>query len=159
MHVYNWYHSHFQTFIMYTTQITICMAHSPCFPYFPLLIPLAPLSNPTLLTWNPPSCDRICPPQSQVACKLTPPIPPCPQTLPLQIPGTQFTQRLTKTTSRWIRHLLSGTLLFPDRSYGDIHKYIPEIIFNISSFSGFFERVIFPVYSWVCYIFCSTGIV
>jgi hypothetical protein len=83
---------------MYTTQITIYMAHSPCFPYLPLLIPLAPLtplSGPPLLTWNPPSCDRIRPPRSQVACKLTPPIPPCPQTLPLQIPGTQITQRLT----------------------------------------------------------------
>jgi hypothetical protein len=59
-------------------QITICMAHSTCLSYFPLLIPLAPLtplSDPLLLTWNPPSCDRICPPRSQVACKLTSPFP------------------------------------------------------------------------------------
>ncbi len=45
------------------------MAHSPCF------FPLAPLSNPLLLTWNPPSCDRIRSPRSQVACKLTSPFP------------------------------------------------------------------------------------
>ncbi len=55
-------------------QITIYMAHSPCF-LSPLadspLLPFAPPSNPSLLTWNPPSCDRIRPPQSQVACKLT----------------------------------------------------------------------------------------
>jgi hypothetical protein len=56
-------------------QITIYMAHSPCLFYLPLLIPFAPLSNPFLLTWNPPSCDRICPPWSQVACKLTSPFP------------------------------------------------------------------------------------
>ncbi len=49
----------------YNTQLY--MAHSPCFN-FPLLISL-------LLTWNPPSCDRNRPPQSQVACKLTPLVP------------------------------------------------------------------------------------
>ncbi len=40
---------------------------SPCW------FPFAPLSSPLLLTWNPPSCDRIHPPWSQVACKLTSP--------------------------------------------------------------------------------------
>jgi hypothetical protein len=52
------------------------MAHFPCF-LSPLadspLLPFAPLSNPSLLTWNPPCCDRIHPPRSQVACKLTSP--------------------------------------------------------------------------------------
>ncbi len=38
------------------------------------LFPIAPLSTPLLLTWNPPSCDRIRPPRSQVACKLTSPV-------------------------------------------------------------------------------------
>ncbi len=44
-------------------------------------IPLAFVSpssfhlSPFLLTWNPPSCDRIRPPRSQVACKLTPLVP------------------------------------------------------------------------------------
>jgi hypothetical protein len=39
----------------------------------PLLIPLAPLaplSDPLSLTWNPPCCDRIHPPWSPIACKL-----------------------------------------------------------------------------------------
>ncbi len=31
---------------------------------------------PSLLTWNPPGCDRIRPPRSQVARKLTFPFPP-----------------------------------------------------------------------------------
>ncbi len=47
------------------------MAHSPCF--------LPPIADPPLfsflLTWNPPSCDRIRPPRSRVACKLTSPVP------------------------------------------------------------------------------------
>ncbi len=87
------------------------MAHSPCFlsPLADsLLLPLLPLF-PFLLTWNPPSCDRIRPPRSQVACKLTSPAP----TLPFQIPGTPITPRLTKTTSRWIRRLSSGTCTIP----------------------------------------------
>jgi hypothetical protein len=47
------------------------MAHSPCFT-LPLLVSSL---YPLLLTWNPPSCDRNRPPQSQVACKLTPLVP------------------------------------------------------------------------------------
>jgi hypothetical protein len=50
------------------------MAHSPCFFPSPCWLPLPSLCspfNPLLLTWNPPSCDRIRPPRSQVACKLT----------------------------------------------------------------------------------------
>ncbi len=48
---------------------------------FPLLLsPLAdslllPLLTPFYLLGNPPSCDRIHPPWSQVACKLTSPFP------------------------------------------------------------------------------------
>jgi hypothetical protein len=39
----------------------------------PLLpwLPLFPLYVPFPLTWNPPCCDRICPPLSRVAHKLT----------------------------------------------------------------------------------------
>jgi hypothetical protein len=77
----------------------------------PLLIPLAPLSNPLSLTWNPPSCDRIRPPRSQVTCKLTSPFSTLSPPFPLQIPRTQVTQRLTKTTLRRIRRLLSGTVI------------------------------------------------
>jgi hypothetical protein len=90
MHIYNWYHPHVQTFVMYTIQITIYMAHSPCLPYFPLLIPLAPfapLYDSPLLTWNPPSCDRIRPPRSRVACKLTPLLShPSPKPSPSKFP-------------------------------------------------------------------------
>jgi hypothetical protein len=61
----------------------IYMAHSPCFPRFSLLIPFAPLAPlvplfPFPLSWNPPSCDRIRPPWSPIACKLNSPFPcPC----------------------------------------------------------------------------------
>ncbi len=85
------------------------MAHSPCF--FPCL-PFAPLSTPLLLTWNPPSCDRIRPPRSQVACKLTSLAPTLPQTLPP--PNSQNPNypapHYCKTTSGTIRRLLSGTI-------------------------------------------------
>jgi hypothetical protein len=37
--------------------------------------PFAPLFSPSQLTWNPPCCDRIRPPRSQVARKLTSPFP------------------------------------------------------------------------------------
>ncbi len=88
------------------------MAHSPCF-YLPLLIPLClplcSLLDSPLLTWNPPSCDRIRPPRSQVACKLTSPDPTLSPPSPFQIPRTPDTPRLTKTTSGTTRHLLSGT--------------------------------------------------
>jgi hypothetical protein len=62
------------------------MAQSPCF-YLPLLIPLcSPFESP-LLTWNPPCCDRIRPPRSQVARKLIFPFPsPCSYTPHSKIP-------------------------------------------------------------------------
>ncbi len=41
------------------------------FSFIPLCSPLLP----SLLTWNPPCCDRIRPPRSQVARKLTSPFP------------------------------------------------------------------------------------
>ncbi len=61
--------------VHYTRRIPLAFI-SPCqFPFVSLL-------QPFLLTWNPPSCDRICPPRSQVACKLTSLVPPLTQTLP-----------------------------------------------------------------------------
>ncbi len=39
--------------------------------FFPLLIPLAPFSIPLYLLGNPPCCDGIGPPWSQVADKLS----------------------------------------------------------------------------------------
>ncbi len=90
MYIHNWYHSNVSGILLYTrTQVTIYMAHSPCF-FSPLAdSPCSPF-NPLLLTWNPPRCDRIRPPRSEVACKLTSPVQPFPQTLPLQIPEPQL---------------------------------------------------------------------
>jgi hypothetical protein len=115
MHIYNWYHSITTGIHLHTQiQITMYMVHSPCFIvspcWFPLLIPLAPLSNPLSnplsLTWNPPCCDRIRPPRSQVACKLTSPFLTLSPTLPPPNSQNPGYQRLTKTTLC----LLSGTL-------------------------------------------------
>ncbi len=58
-----------------------------------LLFPLAdllfaPPSNPLYLLGNPPSCDRIRPPWSQVACKLTSPFSALSQSLPP--PNSQY---------------------------------------------------------------------
>ncbi len=82
---------------------------SPCFS--PLLAPLrSPFVSPSTYL-APSSCDRNRPPQSQVACKLTPFAPPLTQPTPsLQIPRTPTAQRLTKTISGIFRLLLSGTI-------------------------------------------------
>ncbi len=74
MYIYTDYNIHGAFPLLFTP-----LASSPLFPF-------VSLSDPLLLTWNPPSCDRIRPPLSQVACKLTSPDPPVPQTLPLQFP-------------------------------------------------------------------------
>ncbi len=75
MYIYNWYHSSASDILyihehrlQYTWRIPLAL-------YLPLLIPLCSPFYPLLLTWNPPSCDRIRPPRSQVACKLTSPVP------------------------------------------------------------------------------------
>ncbi len=68
------------------------MAQSPCFLSPLAETPFAPLSNPLYLLGNPPSCDRIRPPRSQVACKLTSPFPtlsPIPPPPNSQNPGYQ----------------------------------------------------------------------
>jgi hypothetical protein len=111
--MHNWYHSNVSGIhYVYVHGLQCTTIHGA----FPLLLsplansPLPPLFTPLLLTWNPPSCDRIRPPRSQVACILTSPDPTPPQTLSPSIPSTPITQRLTKTTSGIIRRLLSGTL-------------------------------------------------
>jgi hypothetical protein len=112
MHISNWYHSNI-TGIHYIHEHNLYV-HSafPLLYYLPLLIPFAPLSNPPSLTWNPPCCDRIRPPRSQVACKLTSPFSTLSPTLPPPISQNPGYQRLTETTLR-IRHLLSGTVPIP----------------------------------------------
>jgi hypothetical protein len=79
MHIYNWYHSkRLKHSFMYTNTDYNIHGAFPLLFLLPLLIPLClpllPL-HPLLLTWNPPSCDRISPPRSQVACKLTSSVP------------------------------------------------------------------------------------
>ncbi len=88
-HTYNWQSFRYlHTIIMYTFRLTIHAALSPCF-LSPCWFPFAPLSYSLLLTWNPPCCDRIHPPWSQVACKLTSPSLVLPTPSPFQIPSTQ----------------------------------------------------------------------
>ncbi len=76
----------------------------------PLLTPPCLPFHPLLLTWNPPSCDRIRSPRSQVACKLTSPVPTLYSNPPFPNSQNPNCPRLTKTTSGTIRRLLSGTL-------------------------------------------------
>ncbi len=66
MHIYNWYHTSLQAFYyVHETRMDMYMNIPLAFS------PLAPLFSPLQLTWNPPCCDRIRPPRSQVARKLT----------------------------------------------------------------------------------------
>ncbi len=75
MHIYSWYHSTFHPFFIYTNTVYNIHGAFPLLFVSPCWFPFVPLSNPLLLPWNPPSCDRIRPPRSQVACKLTSPVP------------------------------------------------------------------------------------
>ncbi len=112
MYMHNWYHSNVSGILYIHGHRLQCTTIHGTFPL--LLSPLAgsPLSplcssfDPFLLTWNPPSCDRIRPPRSQVACKLTSLYP----TLPPPNSQNPNCPRPTKTTSRIIRRLLSGTI-------------------------------------------------
>jgi hypothetical protein len=86
VYVHNWYHSEVSsiTYIheyRYNLQCTVIHGASPCF-YLPLLTLLCSPLLPFLLTWNPPSYDRIRPPRSQVACELTSSVPPFSPTPP-----------------------------------------------------------------------------
>jgi hypothetical protein len=93
--------------VAHTIQLHIYMAQFPLL-FYPLCSPF--VSPSTYLA--PSSCDRNRPPQSQVACKLTPFAPPFTQPTPsLQIPRTPTARRLTTTTSGIFRLLLSGTVL------------------------------------------------
>ncbi len=100
--------------VAHTIQLHIYMAQPPLVP-LPLLVPpLLPVCTPFVSPSTylaPSSCDRNRPPQSQVACKLTPFAPPFTQlSHPSQTP-TPTVQRQTTTTSGICRLLLSGTIL------------------------------------------------
>jgi hypothetical protein len=136
MHIYNWYHS-------ITTGIHNIHEHNlyvhgafPLLYYLPLLIPLIPFSNPPSLTWNLPCCDRIRPPWSQVACKLTSPFSTLSPTLPPPNSQNPDYQRLTRTTLR-IWHLLSGTV-----SINRIRKkqHVPS--YNFPSYNNLYNNVL-----------------
>ncbi len=137
----------------------------PLLFYLPLLIPFCPLFWSPLLTWNSPSFDRIRPPRSQVACKLTSPFSTLSHPSPLQIPSTQVTKRLTKTTSR-IRLLLSGTvkiaafatqncsskglaLQWDAKIYHDIHRGIRGDMFDEKLEVRVSHCVLSLIISWV----------
>jgi hypothetical protein len=90
MHIYNWYHSNVTGLHYVHEYIQWIIEQSPCF-VLPLLLhfSLLPIRLP-LLTWNPPCCDRIRPPRSQVARKRTFPFPsPCSYTPHSKIPTPQ----------------------------------------------------------------------
>jgi hypothetical protein len=122
MHIHNWYHSDV-TGIHYVHERNYNIHGAIPLLFLPLLILFCPLSDPLYLLGNPPSCDRIRPPWSQVACKLTSPFSTLSQPSPLQIPRTQVINRLTMTTSR-IRLLLSGTVTLN-------FSFPGQLVFNI----------------------------
>ncbi len=100
--------SHIQHIYIYTRR------NSPCFSLPLLAPPCSPFVSPSTYL-APSSCDRNRPPQSQVACKLTPFAPPFPQPTPSRKnTRTPTAQRLTKTTSGIFRLLLTGTILIYD---------------------------------------------
>ncbi len=113
--------------------------NSPYFSFPSLALLCSPFVSPSTYL-APSSCDRNRPPQSQVACKLTPFAPPLTQpTPPLQIPRTPTAQRLTKMTSGIFRLLLTGTTstffrtansfyIFALRSYWDSTKYFWKLL-------------------------------
>ncbi len=74
------------------------------FPLAPLAVPLLPPFVPLSTYLAPSSCDRNCPPPSQVACKLTLFAPPFTQlSHPSQISRAPTIQRLTTTTLGLLR--------------------------------------------------------
>ncbi len=96
-----------QAFIMYTSTDYNIHCAFPLLFYLSLLILLAPLSNPFYLLGTLLAVTG----SVHLGLRLLVNWPPLSKPSPLQIPRTQDTQRLTKTTSRWIRRLLSGTSL------------------------------------------------
>ncbi len=86
-----------QAFIMYTNIDYNIHGTFPLLFISPCRFPFAPLSNPSLLTWNPPCCDRIRPPRSQVTCKLTSPF----STLSPIPPPSKFPESRLPSASLW----------------------------------------------------------
>jgi hypothetical protein len=131
MHIYNWYQSIATVILLCTqTQITIYMAHSPCF-----LSPLAgslllPLPTPFYLLGTLLAMTGSVHHGLRLLVNWPPLSQPFPQSLPLQIPRTQVTQSLTKTTLRRIWRLLSGTICYRhcDPSYLYLEYLYPHTV-------------------------------
>ncbi len=100
------------TMYNYTRRIPLAFI-SPC--WFPFASPWSPFSA-LLLTWNPPSCDRIRPPRSQVACKLTSldptlsPNPPPPNSQNPSYPAPHWDD-LRKNPASSVRNSTNGFIL------------------------------------------------
>jgi hypothetical protein len=97
-----------QLFFTHTLQLHVYMAWfllpSSQFPLAPLAVPLLPPFVPLSTYLAPSSCDRNCPPPSQVACKLSLFAPPFTQlSHPFQLPRTPTIQRLITTTLGLLR--------------------------------------------------------
>jgi hypothetical protein len=87
MYICNWYHSTITDVQYVHGLVTVHCRVIPLLFASPFLYSLLlPIRLP-LLTWNPPCCDRIRPPRSQVARKLNSPFPfPCSYTPHPKIP-------------------------------------------------------------------------
>jgi hypothetical protein len=97
MHIYNWCHSNV-TGIHYVHEYRLQYTwRNPLAFISPCWIPFASLLNPLHLLGNPPSCDRIRPPWSQVACKLTSPF----STLSPIPPPSKFPEPRSPSASLW----------------------------------------------------------
>ncbi len=97
MHIYNWCHSNITGILMYTNIDYNIHGAIPLLFVSPCWIPFAPPSNPLYLLGNPPSCDRIRPLWSQVACKLTSPF----STLSPIPPPSTFPEPRLSSASLW----------------------------------------------------------
>ncbi len=131
MYIYDWYHSNVSDILyihehrlQYTWRIPLAF-------YLPLLIPLCSPLYPLLLTWNPPSCDTICPPGSQVACKLTSPVPTLsPKPSPLQIPRTPITRASLRRPQE------ESGVFCPEHKLYDVSNFSP-VSLNYTTFASF----------------------
>jgi hypothetical protein len=118
---------------MYTNYVTVHCRVIPLLFAFPFLHSLLLSICLPLLTWNPPCCDRIRPPRSQVARKLifrfpSPLLiyPSFQNPDPLEIPRSKYT--FIRTTSRiWLTRSSTLTLTSNSRQkshVSDIKKYL-----------------------------------
>ncbi len=148
--MYNWHHSDRQAFIMYTSRISVCTAQwSPCFLLPFSLIPLLlPIRFP-LLTWNPPCCDRIRPPRSQVVRTLNSSFPsPCSYTPHSRIPTPRGSPHPNIHSLGWHREPGSQdpaqSLLYP-KKYLEIFSTGKNVFSYLSNISKYAKLTTVPI--------------